>query len=198
MVTFRTAQVSDASAILEIYAPFVQSTAVSFETVVPSENEMQGRIEKCLQKYPWLVCEIDGRVTGYAYGSLHREREAYQWTCESSIYLHTGQRQKGLGFLLYAALLQCLRQQGFVNVYGGITLPNEASIRLHEKCGFVHFATYDNIGFKFGEWHKVGWWKLQLNEYSLKPPPPVLFPQLDLHFIAATYRAATAAMQSSL
>ena len=85
--------------------------------------------------------------------------------------------------------------QGFVNVYGGITLPNEASVKLHEKCGFEFFAVYDNVGYKFNSWHKVGWWKLQLNEYNLEPSPPLAFFQLDQELVAAQFAQAVAAIQ---
>lgn len=198
MVTVRTASASDAGSIRDIYAPFVLSTAISFETVVPSGKEMGNRIERCLEKFPWVVCEIDNRLAGYVYASPHREREAYQWTCESSIYLHQFCKGKGIGFLLYQLLFVLLRKQGFVNVYGGITLPNEASVKLHEKCGFEQFAVYDNIGFKSGSWHKVGWWKLQLHDYLLNPPPPVQFMQLDQNFVSSLYRQTADKIQLKL
>ena len=196
MITIRTATTADAAGILEIYAPFVLSTAVSFETAVPTVKEIEGRIEKCLQKFPWIICEIDGTVGGYAYASSHREREAYQWTCESSIYLHPNVKGKGWGKIIYPCLFNLLKLQGFVNVYGGITLPNEASIKLHERCGFECFAVYDNVGYKLDSWHKVGWWKHQLNEYNLKPSPPLPFFQLDQQLVAALFEQAASAIQS--
>jgi len=196
MIILRTARPDDATVIQEIYAPFVLSTAVSFETEVPPVRELERRIEKCLQKFPWIICEIDGRPGGYAYTSAHREREAYQWTCESSIYLHPEVRGKGVGKVLYQTLFSLLRMQGFVNVYGGITLPNEASVKLHEGCDFEKFAVYENVGYKFGSWHKVGWWKLQLNEYNLELSPPLPFHQLDQKLVAAHYANAASAIQS--
>ena len=195
MVIIRTATTADATSILDIYAPFVLNTAISFETAVPSQKDIEERIEKCLQKFPWMVCEIDGKMAGYVYGSVHREREAYQWTCESSIYMHPYFKGKGIGQLLYNSLFTILKIQGLVNVYGGITLPNKASVKLHEKCGFVHFATYDNIGYKLDEWHKVGWWKLQLNEYNPKPSPPLPFSQLDQNLIADLCKASAMEIQ---
>lgn len=198
MVTIRTATAADAAAILKIYTPFVLTTAISFETAVPLQKDMEGRIEKCLQKFPWMICEVDNSIAVYVYGSVHREREAYQWTCESSIYMDEEFRGKGLGILLYQTLFKLLKQQGFVNVYGGITLPNNASIKLHEKCGFVHFATYDNVGYKFGSWHKVGWWRLLLNEYHPKPSPPLPFSQLDPDKIAELYKQSAKEVQLKL
>ncbi|RYZ28001.1 MAG: N-acetyltransferase family protein [Chitinophagaceae bacterium] len=196
MIILRTARPDDARPIQEIYAPFVLSTAVTFETEVPSVKETEIRMKKCLQKFPWIVCEVDGKVSGYAYASAHREREAYQWTCESSIYLHPDMKGKGVGKVLYQTLFSLLKRQGFVTVYGGITLPNEPSVKLHEGCGLECFAVYENVGYKLDSWHKVGWWKLQLNEYKLEPSPPLPFFQLDQKLVAAHYANAASAIQS--
>jgi phosphinothricin acetyltransferase len=198
MITIRAATTADAPAMLDIYSSFVLSTAISFETAVPAKAEMEARIERCLRKFPWIVCEIDRMIAGYAYASSHRERDAYQWTCESSIYLHPQFGRRGIGMVLYTTLLSLLKLQGFVNVYGGITLPNEASIKLHEKCGFVYFAGYDNVGYKLDSWHKVGWWKLQLNEYHLKPTPPLPFFELDEQLIRTQFEQAATAIQSKV
>jgi phosphinothricin acetyltransferase len=175
----RIATGADARGILEIYAPHIEKTACTFETVVPSIDQFAERIEKGLEKFPWIVLEHDGVTGAYVYASTHREREAYQWTCECSVYVRDNFQGAGVGFILYEALYAILKMQGIVNLYAGITLPNEASIRLHEKCGFEQFATYNNIGFKLGRWHNVGWWKRQLNEYSTTPPPPVKFSRLE-------------------
>jgi len=183
MVNVRLAKAGDAGSILEIYAPHVLYNACTFETRVPPVDEFEVRITKCLQKFPWLVCEIDDRIAGYVYASPHREREAYQWTCESSVYVHKDFKGKGIGKELYKALFQILKMQGLINVYAGITLPNDASVKLHEACGFQLFAEYDNIGYKMGAWHKVGWWKLQLNEHELKPSPPLLFSEFNLRLL---------------
>lgn len=191
MLKIRTATADDAAGMLQIYAPHVLHDAVTFETAVPSVEEFEGRINKGLQKFPWLVCENEGSIVGYAYASAHREREAYQWTCESSVYVHDKYAGKGIGSCLYGVLFRILKVQGLVNLYAGITLPNEASVKLHENCGFTAFAGYDNIGYKLGKWHKVGWWKLQLNEYAPTPSPPLLFPQLNPSFLIATFEDAS-------
>jgi L-amino acid N-acyltransferase YncA len=179
MVKVRPATVEDAAGILQIYAPHVLHDACTFETNAPSVQGIEARIKKCLQKFPWLVCLVRDQIAGYVYASTHREREAYQWTCESSVYVHEAYKGKGIGTELYNELFQILKQQGMVNVYAGITLPNKASVKLHENCGFRLFAEYENIGYKLGAWHKVGWWKLQLNAYELKPSPPLFFPELN-------------------
>jgi phosphinothricin acetyltransferase len=175
----RVAGTGDAAAVLEIYTPYILHTAFTFETAVPSPAEFRMRMEKYLQKYPWLIAEDEGRIAGYVYGSVHREREAYQWTCECSVYIADEFKGKGLGKHLYEALFDILKLQGLRNVYAGITIPNEASERLHRKLGFEKFAEYKNIGCKFGAWHSVGWWRLQLNDYDKAPGPPVPFNKMS-------------------
>jgi L-amino acid N-acyltransferase YncA len=196
MVSVRAATPKDAEGILQIYAPHVLRGICTFETGVPTAEEMEARIAKCLQKFPWLVCEVNDMIAGYVYASTHREREAYQWTCESSVYVHNHFTGKGIGAKLYKALFQLLKMQGLVNVYAGITLPNETSIKLHENCGFQLFARYSNIGYKLGRWHDVGWWKLQLNEYDPKPSPPILFPALNKNGLSEVFEQAAAAIES--
>jgi L-amino acid N-acyltransferase YncA len=179
MVTVRIASPDDAAELLDIYSPYILNTAFTFETEVPGTDQFRRRIDKYLQKYPWLVAEVSGRIAGYVYGSVHREREAYQWTCECSVYIQDNFKGRGLGTLLYDALFQILKLQGFRNVYAGITIPNEDSEKLHHKLGFVKFADYENIGCKFDRWHSVGWWRLQLNPYDEAPEPPIPFNKMS-------------------
>lgn len=183
MIEVRLATQGDANQIIEIYAPYVMDTATSFETNVPSEEEMKIRIRNYLQNYPWIVCLINGKIAGYVYASKHREREAYQWSCESSVYVHDAFKGRGIGENLYRLLFEILKLQGFRNVYAGITLPNASSVKLHEKCGFEPFATYENIGYKLGRWHTVKWWKLQINNYDLNPPPPIKISELNVQVL---------------
>jgi phosphinothricin acetyltransferase len=179
MVQVRVANASDARQILEIYTPYILGSAFTFETEVPSEAEFKERMQKYLHARPWLVCTLDGSVICYVYASGHRERAAYQWCCESSVYTKKDFQGMGIGRELYKVLFLILKMQGYRNIYAGITLPNEPSIKLHEKCGFTHFATYDNIGYKLGEWKNVGWWKLSVNHYDRKPSPPIAFGEMD-------------------
>lgn len=183
-MSIRVARAEDAAGMLEIYAPHVSYGTCTFETVVPSREDFSQRIEKGLSRFPWIVFEENNRIGGYVYASTHREREAYQWTCECSVYVHPDLKGRGLGSKLYSVLFELLKSQGLFNVYAGISLPNEASIRLHEKCGFQHFAVYENVGYKLGAWQKVGWWKLQLLPYKLNPPPPLKFSMLPPSLIA--------------
>lgn len=170
----RIARREDAMAIADIYRPFVRDTVISFEVVAPDEAEMAARIEKILTRFPWLVFEQDGEVLGYAYGSPHRDRAAYQWSAEAGIYIAPSAHRRGVGRALYALLFEALRLQGFHRVYGGITLPNAASVGLHEAHGFKPVGTYADVGFKFDAWHSVGWWALEL-EAASAPTPPAVF-----------------------
>ena len=190
MVEIRPATLSDAQGILNIYAPHVRRSFCTFESEVPSIEEMQERIKKIMLTKPWLVCTIDKSIAAYVYASAHRERTAYQWSCECSVYTSPDFQNAGIGHQLYKTLFQILKAQGYRNVYAGITLPNEASIRLHEKCGFTPFATYENVGYKLGKWKSVGWWKLQLHNYNLKPSPPSQFSELDLSRFKDLFSAA--------
>ncbi|MES1991914.1 MAG: arsinothricin resistance N-acetyltransferase ArsN1 family B [Pseudomonadota bacterium] len=164
----RIARVSDAKAIGDIYAPYVRDTVISFEYVPSDEAEMKARIVKITSRLPWLVYEEAGAVLGYAYASPHRDRAAYQWSVEVGIYIGSEAQRRGIGRALYAVLLSALRLQGCHRAYGGITLPNAASVGLHEACGFKAIGIYREVGFKFGKWHDVGWWGLDLGS-SLAP-----------------------------
>jgi L-amino acid N-acyltransferase YncA len=174
----RPVQQEDAASILRIYEPYIKSTSITFENEVPDEETFRQRILTYSNRFPWLVCFVEGMMAGYAYASPHRDRAAYQWSCECSIYLHPAFQAKGIGRVLYNVLFELLTLQGLRNVYAGITLPNAASVALHERCGFKPLAVYENIGYKMGQWHSVGWWHRQLNSYDASPVPPVYFANL--------------------
>lgn len=158
----RFATPDDAAACAAIYAPFVEGSSVSFEMTAPTSEDMAKRIGKLWPTHPWIIAEEDGVALGYAYGSPYRERKAYQWAVEVTVYLADAARGKGLGRTLYAVLIDLLTRQGFTKAYGIITLPNPASAGLHEAVGFRPFAVYRDIGFKNGSWHDVGWWERDL------------------------------------
>lgn len=179
MPTIRTAIASDAPALLEIYAPYILKTAATFETEVPSVENFAHRITSYQQNWPWLVYESNGVITGYAYATKHRERSAYQWCVESSVYVHDDFQQKGIAMSLYEKLFTILKYQGCRNVYAGITLPNDKSVRFHQKNGFIWLADYKNIGYKLDRWHTVSWWYLVLNDYDIDPAPVIKFSDLD-------------------
>ena len=178
----RVANTSDATAIRNIYAPYVESTAISFETNPPTVEYFQQSIAERVKQYPWLVAhEEDGEVIGYAYASEFATRAAYRWSVEVSIYIGQGQHRKGVGKALYAKLLPILQQQGFRMAFAGVTLPNAASKGLHESFGFQQVANLPKAGNKFSEWHDVGWWALDLQpEGAQSPSEPIPFASLSL------------------
>lgn len=170
--TIRLATDGDAEQMLEIYAPVVRDTVISFELVPPDAAEIRSRIRTILQLAPWLVCEDAGRAVGYAYASQFRARPAYRFTMETTVYVHADHRRRGVGRALYAALFECLRLQGFRGAIGGITLPNPASVALHEAIGMRRLGAFEKCGFKFGAWHDVGFWEMELLPRGADPPEP--------------------------
>lgn len=187
-VMIRLAKPTDAKGILDIYAPYIRDTSFTFETEVPAIDEFAHRIRDYLYNWPWLVCEIDGKIAGYAYGARYRERGGYQWCVESSIYIHDDFQRAGIARALYEALLAILKEQGFMNVYAVINLPNEKSVKFHESCGYSWFATYEKVGYKLGKWKNVGWWQCIINEYIDEPPVPVKFIDLDKSFLVELFK----------
>ena len=155
----RRANPQDAGRLRQIYAPFVEETAVSFETTVPSTEDFSKRIASTLTTHEWLVAEEDGHVCGYAYGTPHRAREAYRMSVETSVYIDSNYRGKGIGKRLYQDLFTSLRSLGFHNAYAGITLPNDASVALHQSIGFEAIGIFREVGYKKSEWHDVSWWQ---------------------------------------
>jgi phosphinothricin acetyltransferase len=172
-VEFRLARRDDADGIAAIYRPFVESTIISFETVAPEPTEMADRIAATLTRYPWLVCEWDGAIAGYAYATKHRERKAYRWSVDVSAYVAPRFWRRGIGGGLYRSLFGILSAQGFVNAYAGIALPNPASVGLHESVGFRPVGVYRSVGYKLSAWHDVGWWERALHHHAAAPREPV-------------------------
>ncbi len=175
----RVATADDADQVLSIYAPFIESSIVTFEIEVPSLSEMSHRISHVLEKWPWLVMQDGQKIAGYVYAHEYGSRKAYQWTVESSIYLAENYRGRGIGRKLYACLFSILQAQGFYQVVAGASLPNESSVALHESMGFIKVGTFKDVGFKMGRWVDVCRWQLELNtsaKDSKNPPePPIWF-----------------------
>lgn len=159
-VAIRPASEADAAACARIYAPHVRDGAVSFEEIPPDEAELARRIARVGARFPWLVAEDQGEVVGYAYATTFRERPAYDWSCESAVYVGTPGR--GVGRALMDALITELQARGFGVVVAGIVLPNPASIGLHEALGFVPAGRFPRVGWKHGRWHDIGFWTLDL------------------------------------
>lgn len=171
----RAATPDDAAAVQAIYAPIVRDTVISFETDVPSVDEMRSRIADKIRTLPWLVALDDAhQVCGYVHGSKLRERAAYQWSVEVTAYVRDDCRGRGVGKRMYERLFAELVSLGYCEAFAGIALPNEASVALHESVGFEPIGVYRRVGFKFGAWRDVAWWQRTL-QASSEPQPPRSF-----------------------
>jgi L-amino acid N-acyltransferase YncA len=169
----RLAVETDGAAVADIYAPFCESSAVSFETEAPTAAEMASRIRAITSRFPWLVLEDDGAVAGYAYASQHRDRAAYGWSADVSVYVHPAHCRRGVGRALYSTLFEALRRQGYFKAYAGITQPNPPSVALHQAVGFVLVGTYRGVGYKQSAWHDVAWYQKSLQPERANPGPPL-------------------------
>ncbi|MGA2829499.1 MAG: arsinothricin resistance N-acetyltransferase ArsN1 family B [Streptosporangiaceae bacterium] len=167
----RAAATADAESIAAIYAPVVTGSAISFEETPPGPDEVSRRMLGS-PRLPWLVADDAGRVAGYAYASAHRQRPAYRWSADCSVYLDPGYRGHGLGRLLYENLISEVRDLGYVSLFAGIALPNAASVGLHEAVGFRPVGVFRDVGYKFGAWRDVGWWQLRLRDRPADPGEP--------------------------
>ena len=183
MIAIRPATPEDAAAIAAIYAPHVLTGTVSFETDPPDARMMRTRMAASEGLYPWIVAtngDATGGVIGYAYATRFRDRPAYRYVCETTIYMADVAQGQGAGRLLYDSLIDTLRAQGFVHALGAIALPNDASIKLHESVGFRRAGVYREVGFKHGRWVDVGIWQAELNEPSVPPVEPRTFSEVGV------------------
>jgi len=169
----RLAGVHDAQAIAEIYRPFVERTAISFETDPPTREEIERRISETMTTHPWLVCEVEEQVAGYAYATRHRARAAYQWSVDTSVYVNEVYWRSGIARGLYASLFPILAVQRFCSAFAGIALPNPGSVGLHEAMGFTPIGVYERVGYKLGAWRDVGWWQRPLTALVTPPAQPL-------------------------
>lgn len=177
-MNIRLATVNDSAALLQIYAQYID-TAITFECVLPTAQEFAHRISDITKDYPYLVCEENGTIVGYAYAHRQKEREAYQWNAELSVYLDQSFTSKGLGKKLYCILIEILKLQGIKTIYGGVTVPNEKSEKLHRSLGFKHIGTYHNTGYKCNQWQDVAWFEKGIAPYHMNPAPVVPIRQIE-------------------
>lgn len=169
---------SDTKAILEIYKPFIKNTVITFEYEIPTIAAFSERIKSIQKKYPYLVCEIDGSIVGYAYASEYNTRAAFDWSVELSIYINPKYHRKNIATALYSCLLKLLKLQGFYNAYALITSPNPQSEGFHTAFGFKPISFYPEIGYKFGIWHSLKCYELTINDHSEKPKTPKSIDQI--------------------
>jgi len=171
---------------LAIYAPLVTKSAITFEFEPPTVEQFRDRIGSITSRYPWVVADESGSVVGFAYAGPHRSRPAYQWSVETSVYVHSDFRHKGVARLLYECLFELLEEQGFHSAYAGITLPNEASVAFHRALGFDEVGVYREAGFKLGRWHDAVWYQRRIGNQSPDPPAPPRAPEDVMHTVAWT------------
>lgn len=162
----RQATTADAADILRIYAPYITDTCITFETEVPAVGEFAARIERLTENYPYLLYEIDNAAVGYAYASKHRERSAYRYSADVSVYIAPEYHGQGIGTALYTRLFELLSGRGIYTAFAGITLPNPKSIGLHKAFNFSEAGTFHNVGYKFGKWLDVMWMGKPLRAYD--------------------------------
>ena len=172
LCNIRLASADDVPAILNIYAHYVRDTVITFEYDVPDEDAFYARFKNVSKKSPWFVCEIDGQIAGYSYAHQYREREAYNWSVECSIYVDSRYHSRNIGKALYSCLLDTLALQGYITALGIVTVPNEKSERLHASFGFKQIGVLKDIGFKAGKWCDVAYYAARIGELSNPPKPP--------------------------
>ncbi|HEY3926672.1 MAG TPA: arsinothricin resistance N-acetyltransferase ArsN1 family B [Acidothermaceae bacterium] len=178
-VTVRAATTADAAAIADIYRPYVLETAISFEEAPPTAADFEARM-LAAPRLPWLVAVREGTVVGYCYASRHAARASYRWAADVSVYLAQSERGRGIGRLLYTELLPLVLDLGYVSVFAGITMPNEASVGFHEAFGLTQVGVYRNVGFKHNKWRDVGWWQLTFTDLPVTPSEPRAWAPPDL------------------
>lgn len=177
-MNIRIAQPEDAAALLSIYAPYVEHTAITFEYEIPAVSEFESRIRHTLERYPYLVAEEDDALLGYAYVSPFHARAAYAWSVETSVYVREELGRKGIGRLLYQKLEALLGRQHICNLYACIAYPNPSSIAFHESLGYQTKAHFTASGFKLGAWHDIIWMEKALSPHKTPPDPFIPFPVL--------------------
>jgi phosphinothricin acetyltransferase len=172
----RAASQQDAASVTCVYAPYVRDTTVTFEVEPPDAHAMARRIADTVGMYPWLVAEnAAAEIVGYAYAGRHRERPAYRWTIDTTIYIDRAYRRAGVGTKLYGSLLEMLRRQGFRSAFAEIVLPNAGSVGLHERMGFNKIGIHHDVGFKLGSWCDIGYWRLGLGSGTAPESDPTPF-----------------------
>jgi L-amino acid N-acyltransferase YncA len=176
----REVNIKDAGPLSDIYRYYVDNFSYSFEYVAPSAGEFADRIADISEKFPFLVCEDNGELLGFAYANKFKERKAFQWVCETSIYVKNGCMQKGIGKLLYENLLAALKLQGFLRAYAIIGCPNEGSEIFHRKMGFSLISTLPDIGYKLGSWHDIKYYVLELNPIRNDMAEPLEYNQIKM------------------
>ncbi|HBV96019.1 MAG: hypothetical protein JL50_05235 [Peptococcaceae bacterium BICA1-7] len=182
----------DSASILDIYAPYITDTSITFECEVPTVQEFANRVRNISEIYPWIVCQADGCLAGYAYASRHHERSAYQWSVNLSVYIKNEYQRKGLARVLYTTLFELLGHLGYFSGLACITYPNPKSEGFHSNFGFKQVGVYHKIGYKLGQWQDVIWYQMPIREPSQDPPDPLPIKDADSAAVNAILQKNTA------
>lgn len=191
----RLAKPEDIPEILDIYAPYITDTTVSFEYVVPSLEQFRARYDGITKQFPWLVCEVDGIVAGYAYASKAFERAAYQWNADIAVYIHEKYQRRGIASAFYRCVEELLRLQGYHRLYALVTSENRTSMDFHIANGYEQFAVFRDSGFKYGKWLDVIWYEKVLKPCEGIPQPPRAFPTMGRSEVQPVLDACSEALQ---
>jgi len=189
-VTVRFATKDDAKELLSIYEPYVLETGITSECEVPSAKEFESRIQSISETFPYIVCEVDGEIAGYAYASLHKTRAGYRWDADASIYVSSKYHRNKIGTALYNCMLEIVKQQGFYVIYAVVTSTNEASVKFHEAFGFDYVGTYKNTIYKLGQWFDTRILEKQLKDYSIVPTETISVKEVDKDLIDRLFKEA--------
>lgn len=181
--TIRLATKEDSESILDIYSKYIIQTSITFEVVVPTIKDFEKRIENIIVSYPYLVYEVGDTIVGYAYASKHRERAAYCYDVDVSVYFSEAYHNKGKAKILYSCLFEILKEQGYYNAYAAYTEPNNKSKRFHEKFNFKAVGIYHKTGYKFGQWHDVTWLEKEIQPHDANPVPIKTMSEVSKDFI---------------
>ena len=183
MLTIRLAAPADSDAMLAVYAPYVEETAITFEYQVPTVEDFAGRISRTLERYPYLIAESDGGLAGYAYAGPFKERAAYDWAVETTVYVRRDLRRHGVGRALYGALERCLAAQGILNLEACVACPEREdeyltwdSVDFHMRLGYRLVGEFYGCGCKFGRWYNMAWLEKHIGEHLPDPAPVKPFP----------------------
>ena len=180
-ISIRMATLEDAPAMISIYEPYIIGTAITFEYETISVETMQGRMEVVQKQFPWLVYELEGRVVGYAYCSRFKERAAFDWDCECSVYIDEKEHRKGIATALYTKLFELVTRQGYYNIYALITYSHENSVALHKKFGFTEVGVYKKTGYKMGKWWDLLVMEKKIHSFEEIPMKPKSIQELSLY-----------------
>jgi len=187
--TIREAEEKDIPKILDLYATYILNSTYTFEYDIPSTDSFKGRFKKITGQFPWIVCEADGVLAGYAYASQAFERAAYQWDADVTVYLHESFQRKGIATALYGCLTDLVKLQGYYTLYAVITASNEPSVFFHRALGFQDIGFFHKTGYKSGEWLDVLWMEKAIRSFDGEPVPPAAYKSLDRKAVSAVFQA---------